>query len=142
MYLDQNIVRRKIEIVEEEISFLKDMQNIPFQEFMADKRNLKAVCRSFQNSIQAFIDLGNHIVSSLNLGKPEVYEDIPVILAQNQILSESFKEKFIKMVRFRNFLVHEYDRIDPSRIYEYLQENLKDLEEGLKLIAEFLSSFS
>lgn len=138
MYIDLNVIRRKMEIIEEEISFLKEMQEFNFTEFQKDLRNIKSVCRSFQNSIQALIDIGNHIVSSLNLGKPEFYEDIPKFLKDSGIITLEFEEKFIKMIRFRNFLVHEYDKIDPSRIYKYLQNNLKDLEEGLIIIVNFL----
>ncbi|MCS7201743.1 MAG: DUF86 domain-containing protein [Dictyoglomus sp.] len=138
MYIDLDLIQRKMEIIEEEISFLKEMQKFNFSEFQEDIRNIKSVCRSFQNSIQVLIDIGNHIVSSLNLGKPEFYEDIPKFLKNSGIITSEFEEKFKRMIRFRNFLVHEYDKIDPSRIYKYLQYNLKDLEEGLKIIVNFL----
>ena len=138
MYLDLDIVRKKLEIIDDEINFLKEIQKLSINEFQNDLRNLKSTCRSLQNAIQALIDLGNHIISSLNLGKPEIYEDIPSLLFENKVITKSFKEKFIYMIKFRNFLVHEYDRVDPLRIYKILKENIDDIESGMKLIKNFI----
>ncbi|MCK4420804.1 DUF86 domain-containing protein [candidate division WOR-3 bacterium] len=38
-------------------------------------------------------------------------------------------EKFIRIARFRNKLVHLYWQIDPKEVHEYLQNNIEDLEE-------------
>ena len=138
LYLDLDIVRKKLEVIEDEINFLKEIQKLNINEFQRDLRNLKSTCRSLQNAIQALIDLGNHIISSLNLGKPEIYEDIPSLLFENKVITKSFKEKFIYMIKFRNFLVHEYDRVDPLRIYKILKENIDDIESGMKLIKNFI----
>lgn len=138
LYLDLDIVRKKLEVIEDEINFLKEIQKLNINEFQRDLRNLKSTCRSLQNAIQALIDLGNHIISSLNLGKPEIYEDIPILLFENKVITKSFKEKFIYMIKFRNFLVHEYDRVDPLRIYKILKENIDDIESGMKLIKNFI----
>ncbi|HQL67500.1 MAG TPA: DUF86 domain-containing protein [Caldisericia bacterium] len=138
MYLDLDIVRKKLEVIEDEINFLKEIQKLNINEFQRDLRNLKSTCRSLQNAIQALIDLGNHIISSLNLGKPEIYEDIPSLLFENKVITKSFKEKFIYMIKFRNFLVHEYDRVNPLRIYKILKENIDDIESGMKLIKNFI----
>jgi len=138
LYLDLDIVRKKLEVIEDEINSLKEIQKLNINEFQRDLRNLKSTCRSLQNAIQALIDLGNHIISSLNLGKPEIYEDIPSLLFENKVITKSFKEKFIYMIKFRNFLVHEYDRVDPLRIYKILKENIDDIESGMKLIKNFI----
>jgi len=138
LYLDLDIVRKKLEIIDDEINFLKEIQKLSINEFQNDLRNLKSTCRSLQNAIQALIDLGNHIISSLNLGKPEIYEDITSLLFENKVITKSFKEKFIYMIKFRNFLVHEYDRVDPLRIYKILKENIDDIESGMKLIKNFI----
>ena len=143
LYLDLDIVRKKLEIIDDEINFLKEIQKLNINEFQRDLRNLKSTCRSLQNAIQALIDLGNHIISSLNLGKPEIYEDITSLLFENKVITKSFKEKFIQfkfiyMIKFRNFLVHEYDRVNPLRIYKILKENIDDIESGMKFIKNFV----
>ena len=42
------------------------------------------------------------------------------------------------MIKFRNFLVHEYDRVNPLRIYKILKENIDDIESGMKFIKNFV----
>ena len=42
------------------------------------------------------------------------------------------------MIKFRNFLIHEYDRVNPLRIYKILKENIDDIESGMKFIKNFV----
>ncbi len=129
-----DVIRRKLEIIDEEMKFLKEMRRTSLKDFQRDSRNVRAVCNSFQKVLQAIIDIGNHIISSLNLGKPEVYEDIANILYEKGIVSCEMKSKMIKMIKFRNFLVHEYDKVDQFRIYKILNENLEDVESIVRII--------
>lgn len=42
------------------------------------------------------------------------------------------------MIGFRNLLVHEYEAVDPSRVYQYLQDNLNDFDRFFEQIAQYL----
>jgi uncharacterized protein YutE (UPF0331/DUF86 family) len=61
-----------------------------------------------------------------------------MILQENGVISQEMKEKWIRMIGFRNTLVHEYIEIDRKIVYEILQNNLADLEEFKRTFAQFL----
>jgi len=48
------------------------------------------------------------------------------------------REKWIRMIGFRNALVHDYLEIDRRVVYEVLQSGLDDLEELREVFARFL----
>jgi len=40
------------------------------------------------------------------------------------------------MIGLRNFLIHEYDKVDDTLFYEILRKNLKDLERIMEILLE------
>ena len=48
------------------------------------------------------------------------------------------KEKWIRMIVFRNTLVHDYVDIDLQIVYDVLQDNIADIEELRTVFARFL----
>lgn len=89
-------------------------------------------------AIEVVIDMGNHVIADLGLGVVNWYSDIPTILAEKGHLPPTLKEKWIRMIGFRNTLVHEYIDIDRKIVYEVLQNDLKDLEQLRRVFARFL----
>jgi len=61
-------------------------------------------------AIEALTDVGNHVIADLGLGVVNWYSDIPAIFAKKRYLSPALEEKWIRMIGFRNTLVHEYNR--------------------------------
>ncbi len=89
-----------------------------------------------QLCIEALLDIGNHIIADLKLGKVEQYSNVPVILKQNGFITEEQKKLFLRMVGMRNILVHEYLEIDLNIIYDIIQNHLDDLEGIMKAYAK------
>jgi uncharacterized protein YutE (UPF0331/DUF86 family) len=82
--------------------------------------------------------MGNHIIAGLGLGVVNGYSDIPAIIAQKGYVDSKLEEKWIRMIGFRNTLVHEYIEIDRKIVYDILQNNLNDFKELKKIFAQFL----
>ncbi|MEM3462963.1 MAG: DUF86 domain-containing protein [Candidatus Bathyarchaeia archaeon] len=82
--------------------------------------------------------MGNEIISSLGLRRPERYRDIPAILAEAKVIPEGFAESVASMIGFRNLLVHDYALIDVAPVYEFIQRRVRDFEEFSRYIAEWL----
>lgn len=68
----------------------------------------------------------------------ESYRDIPFILHEKEFISQELSEKWIRMIGFRNTLVHDYIEIDRKIVYQVLQKGLGDIESLRKVFAEFL----
>ena len=80
------------------------------------------------------------MISRLEFKKPEIYQDIFIILGKNSIIPVKFSEKIAKMAGFRNILVHGYIDIDERMVYYHLKEDLADFEEFIKYIIQYLKN--
>lgn len=129
MTFDLKIVQSRIEIIEENLTKLRQLQQMTFEEFMADFRNLDAALRRLQTSIEAMIDICAHFVGRLRLGAPDSSAELIEKLKEAGLLSEDHAKRYIEMIKFRNVVVHLYADIDERRVYDILQEgNLRDFE--------------
>lgn len=108
------------------------VKDIEFEEFNNNPLIYGSAERFLHLSIEALIDIGNHIVSDDNLGRVNVYKDIALTLAKNNYLSEQQKELFIRIIAFRNILVHDYLDLDRDVIFKLLKNNLDDIRGLLK----------
>ena len=133
------VLQKRIEKAREYLKFLEDVnKNYNIEEFVKDKMLYGSTERFLHLTIEALIDIGNHIISDEDLGKVDRYRDIPIILYKNNYLDENMKDIFIKIIGFRNILVHDYLDIDKKRVYEILNQNLSDLKLILQKYANFL----
>ncbi|MCL5611721.1 MAG: DUF86 domain-containing protein, partial [Chloroflexi bacterium] len=94
--------------------------------------------RFLQLAIEATIDIGSHIVSDLGLGQVNWYSDIAAILAEKNYISIDLREKWVRMIGFRNILVHDYLQVDLRIVYDVLQNRLTDLDELKESFTNFL----
>jgi uncharacterized protein YutE (UPF0331/DUF86 family) len=118
--------------------FLKKLQITSIEDLKRDFKARGAVERYLQVSIECIVDIGNEIISSLQLQRPERYRDIPYILAEAKIIPKIFAEKIASMIGFRNLLVHDYASINLNMVYELLKTKLPDFEAFTKYIAKWL----
>lgn len=132
------ILQRRLRKLDECLEILRRLQRYRFEDFIADPERYGSAERFLQVAIEATLDMGNHIIADLNLGEVRWYSDIPAILADCGGLEPDLKEKWIRMISFRDILVHEY--LDPDRriVHEVLQSGLEDLEGLRRFFASFL----
>jgi len=132
------IIRKRMNRLDEYLTILKNLRKYSFEEFIEDPERYGSVERFLHLAIEAVIDMGNHIIADSELGVVNWYSDIPKILAEKEFISTELEEKWIRMIGFRNALVHEYIDIDRRIVYDVLQNNVKDLEELKRAFAQFL----
>ena len=106
------VLRKRLNKLDEYLAILRGLQKYSFDEFMADPQRYGSVERFLHLAIEAVNDMGSHVVAELNRGVVNWYSDMPVLLAKAGYLDEELQEKWIRMIGFRNTLVHEYIEID------------------------------
>jgi uncharacterized protein YutE (UPF0331/DUF86 family) len=82
--------------------------------------------------------MGNHVIADQGLGVVEWYSDVPRIFLEKGMISPELSEKWIRMIGFRNTLVHGYIDIDRAIVHDVLQNGLGDIEELKRVFARFL----
>ena len=107
-------------------------------EFLSDARNPASAKYLLIVAAEAAIDVCNHIVARRGGRAPEDYADCFGVLAELGVLGGGLAERLKGMARLRNLIVHLYWRVDDSRIYRVLQDDLGDLDEYVTAIVGWL----
>jgi len=119
---------------------LREISSISKEEFLR-KHHLVAGAKYYLIvSIEAVIDLSNHIISQNNLRIPESYSDTFKVMSEAEIVPSNLTEKLIEMAKFRNRLVHIYWEVDDELVYDIIKEDITDIEEFLQSFMTSLRS--
>lgn len=126
------VLQRRIDKAEEYLNFLKNIKDkYSNEEFKENPMIYGSTERFLHLIIETLMDIGNHIISDQNLGKVDFYKDIPELLFEGNYINEELKDIFIKIIGFRNILVHDYLEIDHDIVYSIIRDDLNDLKEIL-----------
>ena len=134
----QEVITKRLQKLDEYINILHKLKRYSYEEFIADPEHYGSVERFLQLALETIADIGNHIISDLELGVVNWHRDIPAILREKGHITPQMEEKWIRMSGFRNILVHDYLDIDRRAVYDVLQNNLDDFEEIKTSFAKFL----
>lgn len=120
------------------LKILKELQKIKKSKFISDHHYYGLAERYLQLSIECVLDVGNMLIVSLDLKKPSDKQEIIDILEEAKIIPSIMATRLSGVARFRNLLVHEYVRIDRSKVYSILKTRIPDLEAFAKSIVKYL----
>ncbi len=132
------VIRKRVQKLDEYLEILRAMQKYSVEEFLENPEHYGSAERFLQLAIEATIDIGSHIVSDLGLGQVNWYSDIAAILAEKNYISIDLREKWVRMIGFRNILVHDYLQVDLRIVYDVLQNRLTDLDKLKESFTNFL----
>lgn len=133
--VDKEKIRSKIQIIEENISKLKELKKYNLEEFRGDFRNVEAAKHLLQVNVEAMIDVANHIIARNRWKTPETSAQSFRLLQQQGYFTAEEYNVLNKMVKFRNRVVHLYYTVDEQDVYNILQNHLDDFSLFIKAIA-------
>jgi uncharacterized protein YutE (UPF0331/DUF86 family) len=98
-----------------------------------------AIERGLQVAAQSVFDIGNHILSGGFGERPADYAAVPVALGRHGVIGSDLQAKLRGLAGFRNLLVHDYARVDPTRVRQALDQRAGDLAEFADAVEAWLS---
>jgi len=117
---------------------LEGLRSYSYDEFVSNPEHYGSAERFLQLSIEAVSDIGSHIIADMELGEISWHRDIPEIFARKNYINSALAEKWVRMIGFRNILVHDYLDIDRHAVFDVLQNKLTDFQELKVVFAQFL----
>ncbi len=132
------VIHRRLMKIEEYLSILAGLQGYSRDDFLSNPEHYGATERFLQLVIEAVNDIGSHIIADQALGHVEWQSDIPAILAGNGTIDSGMKDRWIRMIGFRNALVHDYLDIDRGIVFDVLHHCLDDICQLKTIFATFL----
>jgi len=132
-------INDKINEIKEFISDLESYVPSTFEEYTDDHKTKDACERCFEKIIEALADLAFLVIKEKEIETAQ--DDISAfnVLAEEEIISKELSERMKDAKGMRNILSHEYGKIDDSKIYHAIKEEIiKDAEDFIKSIEKRL----
>jgi len=125
--LNPDLIRARCTEIEESVSRLERLRDLPRARFLADQDTLDIACYRLLVAIEAALALCYHISANQLRRVPEEYAECFGMLRDASILPVELAGRLQQLARFRNLLVHMYWKIDYGQVFEVLHHNLEDL---------------
>lgn len=139
MAVDRQVVAARLAVLDENLRLLERFALLDLATYLDDPRNYGAAERFLQLAMEAVFDIGTHCISALKLPRPLAYGDILPALAEAGIISQETRDDLTNLAGFRNILVHDYMRLDRSRVHAFLATRLEGFRRFSTEVARLLS---
>ena len=136
--VDKNLIGRKLADMDTYLGQIREYKNVSLSAYKKDWKVQRIVERTLQMLIETCIDIANHIISDSDMRMPVNYADTFQVLMENGLITKSLGNKMGKIVKFRNIIVHQYEKIDPAIVVTILRKSLNDFEKFKKEIVKAL----
>ncbi|MBW2078654.1 MAG: DUF86 domain-containing protein [Deltaproteobacteria bacterium] len=122
-------IAQKFLQLDEYLGVLRNISKKPIKDFLNDKIIIGSAKYYLQVSIECCLDVANHIIASERFRAPKDYADSFQVIEEEGLITPELGQKLRQMAKFRNRLVRLYGEIDNTYVYEFIKEDLKDIEE-------------
>jgi len=136
--VDQDKIESLIRQLREYTGYLQEIVDQDQQEFLRDPRSIGSARYYLQVSIEACINIANHIIASERLRAPKDYRDSFTVLNEADILPDEFTRTMRELAGLRNLLVHLYWDVDDQMVYDGIRSELGDFETFVGHMIDYL----
>lgn len=138
--VNQDIVLRLLASIEGFITDLRQADDITHEQFLRDIRAQRFVERTLQIAVEACLDVTHHLISDGKWREPDSFADAFVVLAENGVITWEQADRYALMARFRNRIVHYYEKVDPEQVYVIFKKRLGDFDDFVATISTWLQN--
>ena len=136
--IDPELVTRKMVLITADLRALAPLARHPLEDYIASPTDEVLVERYLERIIGRMIDINYHLITEAGHPPPRDYFDSFTQLARIGVVPPAFATQIAASAGLRNRLVHEYDEIDPERVYAGLQAAVRDVPDYLRHVEQYL----
>ena len=121
------VVLHKLEALEEVLTELKSLGHVSVAQLENEWRTRRAVERDLQILVEIVIDICQRLISLEGRAPATTGRKAVSTCVQMGVLSND--EPYDKMVQFRNFIVHRYERVDIDILVNMVNRRMLDFKQ-------------
>ena len=122
--------------IKEHLTLIESMKKDCEEKFPIDPIYRGALLHYLYLMADTCITLAEQAIRIKKLRPPQSYHEAFDILGESGVLDSEFAYSFAAIVGFRNFLAHDYEKIEAQVICDDVLSKLDDVEEFLKQIEQ------
>ena len=120
------VIENKLRLLEQKIEEIKSWNIISLEDIEKSSLIRNAVERALQVAIEIMIDIAERILAIENCKPAMNSAEVITKLQDLGIIKES--DKYVDMVRFRNFIVHRYEYVDVNILFTIVNKKMHCFE--------------
>ena len=124
--VDKTLILRKLAELEDYLHQIREFSSVSLDEYTGDWKTQRIVERTLQIMIEVCADIAGHVISDEKLRIPVSYADAFRSLFEAGMIPPETRDVMEKMAKFRNIVVHQYERIDAEIVVLILRQHLDD----------------
>lgn len=132
------VLRKRIDRIRMHLEVLGRLRAVDRETFVTSPVQYGAAERFLQLAIESINDMGAHVVAERGLGPIDRYRDIADAFNSAGWIDAPLHDAWLRMIGFRNILVHDYLNVDRHLVYDVLQDNLGDVQALSEVFTRFL----
>lgn len=139
---NREIVFQRVNRAEMSLKKLSQLKEIPEINFVVNSHNIALAEHYLRIGIDSLVDLSNHIIAVQGLGRPGSSREIGNILSYANIIPLDFVKKCVELIKLRDKLTHLYWEVEPTDIFEVLQQELPNITALLNCLLQYVENQS
>ena len=136
--VDETLILRKFSELETYTSQILEFRSISVDDYKSDWKSQRIIERTLQMMIETCVDIAGHIISDKKYRIPESYADAFIVLRENGIFDANICRTMEQIAKFRNVIVHHYDRVDAEIVVGILRKRINDFNSYKDAVINFL----
>ncbi len=138
MTADVELVTRKLVLIAGDLDALGTVAAKPRDRFLESAGDQAVAERLLERIIGRMIDVNYHLITESGLPPPSDYYTSFLLLAKLGVIDEAFARHLAPSAGLRNRLVHEYEMVDPAKVFEALEPARADTVAYLRAVEAYL----
>ena len=133
--MDREVVEQKLESLRRCLCRIETKCPAEADTLIIDVDLQDIISLNLSRAVQLCVDIGAHLISSMDVPPPDSMGQTFDILAQAGVLTMSLALSLKKAVVFRNIAVHNYDAINWLIVHSIVKNHLADFTTFAKIVA-------
>ena len=127
MTIDRALVTRKLLLVTADIESLVEIRNKGLAAYLGNSIDQAVVERRLERAVGRMIDINYYVITASGQPPPSDYHGSFLKLGELGVLEPDFARTIARAAGLRNRLVHDYEDLDPRKVFDALREALRDV---------------
>jgi uncharacterized protein YutE (UPF0331/DUF86 family) len=138
MTIDRDLVTRKLLLVTADIESLGAIRDKGRDAYLANSIHQAVVERRLERAVGRMIDINYHLITASGHPPPSDYHASFLKLSEIGVLDPEFARRIARAAGLRNRLVHDYEDLDPGKVFDALDDALRDVPVYLARVNQYV----
>ena len=124
--MHNGVIAQKLQSFDRTLAELRSLGEVTLQQLKGNWQTQKAIERNLQILVEIVIDVCQRLIALERQSPAVTGADAIDRCVELGVLSND--ENYYNMIRFRNFIVHRYEHIDPDVLVAMVNKHLVDFD--------------